>query len=187
MKKRLIGIALAAVLSAGMFVASTPVLATAATPTVPAKYQGSGAKNKMTWAQYQQVVGIAQQMVAPMRNLSFEAQLMAVGRAVTAKANVSAYGQNLTHYADPYGLLVLGHYTCAGSARTVGLLLDQLGIAWTHVNPNKNMHQWAAVTRNGRSYIVDGTGGAGWAIWVANPKVYPTRIQWNGTIYVGVG
>jgi len=151
--------------------------------TVPAKFQGGGAKNKMTWAQYQKAVAIAKQMVAPLRGLSFEAQLQGVAAAVGNVAAGAKYGQNLSHYADPYGLLVLGHYTCAGTTRTVGLLLDQLGISWTHENANSQTHQWVGVKHNGQSYIVDGMAGG--AVRVPNAKVYPSGIPlcWDAVIY----
>ena len=155
----------------------------ASSGTVPAKYQGGGAKNKMSWSQYQKAVTVAKQLVAPLRGLSLEAQLEGVAEAVGNIAAGAKYGQNLSHYADPYGLLVLGHYTCSGTARTVGLLLDQLGIKWTHINPNSQTHQWVAVTYNGQSYIVDGMAGI--AIRVSNPKVYPNgvRICKAGAVY----
>lgn len=68
------------------------------------------------------------------------------------------YSTSAPHYNDPYGYLVLGTASCAGSARTTGLCLNMLGIEYEHVNENQWTHQWCRVNVNGTYWICDPYG-----------------------------
>ncbi len=72
------------------------------------------------------------------------------------------YGSDSTkYYRSPYGVFVAGIYTCAGSTRALGRVLDYMGYDWQHVNENQNMHQWCVLTMDGQIGFADGM--AGWA------------------------
>ena len=72
----------------------------------------------------------------------------------------STYGQdNLKCYKSPAGPFVYGVYTCAGSTRALGRILDYMGYNWHHVNENQNKHQWCIVEMDGQIGFADGMGG----------------------------
>lgn len=62
-------------------------------------------------------------------------------------------------YKSPYGVGVAGVYTCAGSARTMGRVLEYMGIEWAHVNENDNCHQWCVFYLDGVLCCADGMAG----------------------------
>ena len=71
-----------------------------------------------------------------------------------------AYGQDKTKtYRSPVGPFVTGVYTCAGSTRALGRILDYMGFEWYHVNENQNKHQWCIVVMDGQIGYADGMGG----------------------------
>lgn len=53
-------------------------------------------------------------------------------------------------YNQPFGTLITGYSSCAGSTRALGLVLEYLGFEWYHTNENQWSHQWCVV------YDVDG-------------------------------
>ena len=52
-----------------------------------------------------------------------------------------------------------GVYTCAGTTRALGRVLDYMGYGWQHVNENKWVHQWCIMTMDGQTRYADGMGG----------------------------
>lgn len=82
--------------------------------------------------------------------------------AASAAAHYSSqatYTSEGTDYATPYGVFVKGEYTCAGSTRALGLLLDYLGYDWKHANEGLWTHQWCIVYVNGEKAWADGQIG----------------------------
>ena len=72
----------------------------------------------------------------------------------------SQYGSDdLKAYKSPAGPFVYGVYTCAGSTRALGRILDYMGYNWYHVNENLNKHQWCIVEMDGQIGFADGMGG----------------------------
>lgn len=63
------------------------------------------------------------------------------------------------YYRTPYGVFVAGVYTCAGSTRALGLVLDYMGYSWTHYNENEYSHQWCVLQLDGQTGFADGMGG----------------------------
>lgn len=63
------------------------------------------------------------------------------------------------YYRSPYGVFVSGQYTCAGSTRALGRVLDFMGFTWTHANENQWVHQWCILTMDGQTGYADGMGG----------------------------
>lgn len=73
---------------------------------------------------------------------------------------VSYYGSDAEkNYRSPYGVFIAGIYTCAGSTRALGRILDYMGIDWDHANENQNTHQWCIVTLDGQQAWADGMAG----------------------------
>ena len=71
----------------------------------------------------------------------------------------SRYTTRGSNYSQPWGPFVIGEYSCAGSTRALGLVLDYLGISWSHTNPNQWTHQWCTVRINGEKGWADGMIG----------------------------
>lgn len=79
---------------------------------------------------------------------------------VSLHCSESVYGQDdLKCYKSPAGPFVYGVYTCAGSTRALGRILDYMGYNWYHVNENQNKHQWCIVEMDGKVGFADGMGG----------------------------
>lgn len=82
-------------------------------------------------------------------------------------ANISAYYSSMCqygndeagHYRSPYGVFVAGIYTCSGSTRALGRILDYMGYSWTHINENQWSHQWCEIKVNGKTIRADGQVG----------------------------
>lgn len=73
---------------------------------------------------------------------------------VKAYCDRGTYTTNGKIYRTAYGVFIGGEYSCAGSTRALGLILDYLGINWVHININSWDDQWCQV-------IVDGKEGYG--------------------------
>ena len=87
-------------------------------------------------------------------------RVTAAAQTVAAYCNNSVYGSDVNkYYRSPYGPFVAGVYTCAGSTRALGRVLDYMGFEWQHVNPNKWVHQWCILTMDGQVGYADGMGG----------------------------
>ena len=59
------------------------------------------------------------------------------------------------YYRTPYGVLISGNATCAGTTRTLGRVLEFLGYEWEHVNENEWLHQWCVLTMDGKRGYAD--------------------------------
>jgi putative cell wall-binding protein len=56
-------------------------------------------------------------------------------------------------------VLSTGYWTCAGTTRALGLVLDKMGYSWKFVNRNLNVHQWNLVYTGSGTYWADGQLG----------------------------
>lgn len=63
------------------------------------------------------------------------------------------------HYQSPYGVFCANVYTCAGSTRALGRILDYMGFDWTHAHEEENHHQWCILKMDGREGYADGQAG----------------------------
>lgn len=70
-------------------------------------------------------------------------------------------------YATAYGVFIKGEYSCAGSTRALGLVLECMGYKWQHANENQYTHQWCIVTMDGQVGYADGQ--VGWAGYGKHP------------------
>ena len=98
-----------------------------------------------------------------MANKAYTTDLQRVNAAAVTVASYCSqipYGSDAAKwYRSPYGVFVGGVYTCAGSTRALGRILDYMGYSWEHTNENKNSHQWCIVTMDGQKGFADGMGG----------------------------
>lgn len=59
-------------------------------------------------------------------------------------------------FTTPYGLLVLGQWSCMGTASTLGLVLEYMGYTeYEHTNYDEWLHQWIYLDMDGRSGYAD--------------------------------
>lgn len=87
-------------------------------------------------------------------------RVTAAAQTVASYCNNSVYGSDVDkYYRSPYGVFVAGVYTCAGSTRALGRVLDYMGYSWQHVNENQWVHQWCILTMDGQTGFADGMGG----------------------------
>ena len=71
-------------------------------------------------------------------------------------------------YREAHGVFIKGEYSCAGSTRALGMVLDCMGIQWSHVNPNQYTHQWCKIKADGKIGWADGfVGMAGYGEYLA--------------------
>ena len=116
-------------------------------------------KKKMTNEEFQAAYDAALAIVQPLVGLSAEDQLKGIQKTLRERFdNGMAYFTSTDHYNDPYGYLILGAASCAGSARTTGLCLNMLGYSYEHVNENQWAHQWCRVNLDGTYWICDPYG-----------------------------
>ena len=69
------------------------------------------------------------------------------------------YTQSGPIYYTAYGVFIGKEYSCAGSTRALGLVLDYLGYPWSHANENQWSHQWNKLTLDGKVAYADGQAG----------------------------
>lgn len=98
-----------------------------------------------------------------MRQFGDQSELYRVSVAAQIVARYSARAEydsdSAGHYRSPYGVFCAGVYTCAGSTRALGRILDYMGFSWTHANENQNEHQWCELVMDGKEGLADGMGG----------------------------
>ena len=61
-------------------------------------------------------------------------------------------------YRSPAGVYTSGYWSCAGTTRAMGRLLDYMGYPWQHANPDKGQHQWCIVMMDGQIGCADPQG-----------------------------
>ena len=105
-------------------------------------------------------------------------KVTAAASAVAAYCNQDTYGMDTTkYYRSPYGVFVAGVYTCAGSTRALGRVLDYMGYSWQHSHENENRHQWCVLTMDGQTGFADGMAGiAGYGV-MTNGMTLPDGSQ----------
>lgn len=89
---------------------------------------------------------------------SIQTDLERVGRAacyVSLFLRIEDYTTSGSIYHTAYGAFIGKQWSCAGSTRALGLVLDYLGYSWTHRNPNKWTHQWCKLTMDGKVGYAD--------------------------------
>jgi hypothetical protein len=87
-------------------------------------------------------------------------RVQAASEVVQYMCSLCTYGKDSQgYYCSPAGVYVMGIYTCAGSTRALGRILDYMGYTWVHANEGKDKHQWCVLTMDGQTGFADGMGG----------------------------
>lgn len=73
-------------------------------------------------------------------------------------------------YRTAYGVFIKGEYSCAGSTRALGMVLNCMGYAYEHANENQYTHQWCILNMDGQTGFADGQ--VGWAGYGPHPVTY---------------
>jgi len=105
-----------------------------------------------------------------MNNANYKTDLQKVKAAARMVAKYAAkgnYGADANkYYRTPYGVFISGNFTCAGTTRALGRVLEFMGYEWQHVNENEWKHQWCVLNMDGRIGYADAavipTGDAGY-------------------------
>ena len=97
-------------------------------------------------------------------------------KVMKAAEIVYDYTENATYttkgndYYTAYGVFIKGEFSCAGTARALGMVLEEMGYQWTHINPNQWTHQWVELTMDGREGWADAM--LGYAGYGEYPKFF---------------
>lgn len=97
------------------------------------------------------------------------AKVTKAAQAVESYARKCRYTMEGDYYASAYGVFIKGEYSCAGSARALGMVLECMGYSWTHVNENGYTHQWVELTMDGQHGWADGFAYVGQAGYGSYP------------------
>lgn len=80
-------------------------------------------------------------------------------RIVSAYCSQCVYTTEGKDYRQAYGVFIKGEYSCAGSTRALGMVLECMGYKWEHANENKWAHQWCILIMDGQTAFADGQIG----------------------------
>ena len=88
-------------------------------------------------------------------------------------------------FTTPYGLLVLGRFSCAGTASTLGLVLEYMGYTeYEHTNYDEWLHQWIYLDMDGRRGYADPArlpdGDVGFGVYEWGERVVKEALEKRG-------
>ena len=122
-------------------------------------------KNYKTGNQNADAKRVAKQIAAccKVKGLSKLERAGVAAKYVAAMSSKCKYTMSGPNYYRAYGVFIAKQYSCAGSTRALGMVLDLLKIKWTHANENKYTHQWCKLKIGKKAAYADGQIGiAGW-------------------------
>lgn len=104
---------------------------------------------------------IADTVMSNPKYYSDRARVNAAARIVAYYCDNAMYNRDSgsVYYRSPAGVFVEGIYTCAGSTRALGRVLDYMGFSWEHAHEGEYEHQWCNVVMDGYFGYADGMGG----------------------------
>ena len=102
-------------------------------------------------------------------------QLACATNALYQYVKTATYTMKGTDYAYPRGFLVLGVYSCAGTARAGVRTAQLMGYPAKHINENQYTHQWAEVQAGGKTWQMDPMGSS----LAAKKPGYYTNQEWT--------
>ena len=82
-------------------------------------------------------------------------------------------------YNEAYGVFWGQLCTCAGTADAMGMVLEEMGFDYTHVNKGKFEHQWCVLTMDGKKGWADGMAASAnyGTLNTIQPDLYLTSVQ----------
>lgn len=108
-----------------------------------------------------QARAFAQKLAAEIDGETDLERVSQAAQIVAYYSSKATYTMEGSDYATAYGVFIKGEYSCAGSTRALGMLLECMGYSWKHVNENQYTHQWVELTMDGQKGWADGQ--IGWA------------------------
>lgn len=115
-----------------------------------------------------QALTVAKQIVSTLPANATDLERVDIAAQIVAYyCSYCAYTMDGKDYRTPFGVFIKGEFSCAGATRALGLVLDCMGIPWTHVNKDQYSHQWCALTMDGQVGYADGQ--MGWAGYGPHP------------------
>lgn len=113
----------------------------------------------LTEEQYKASYDAALEFSRPAANLPLKEKLKYVAVSLRVfKDKYIEYSTSAPHWIDTYGYFILKKASCQGATNAVGMVLNQLGIPYEHVNFNKWTHQWCRVKVGSEYWICDAYG-----------------------------
>ncbi|GAA4074539.1 hypothetical protein [Amphibacillus indicireducens] len=107
-----------------------------------------------------QARAVAKEIVASIPSGTDLERITAASEAVQRYTYDAEYMMTGENYNLPYGVFIAGEYSCAGTSRALGMLLEIMGYQWEHINPNQYTHQWVTVKNmDGKVGWADGQVG----------------------------
>ena len=110
-------------------------------------------KNEMALEVAKQIASVVPTDCSDLERVSIAAQI------VSYYCSFCWYTMGGTDYRTPYGVFIKGEYSCAGSTRALGMVLECMGYSWTHANENQYSHQWCELVMDGQQGFADGQVG----------------------------
>ncbi len=104
---------------------------------------------------YLQALAVAQEIANSIGEGTDIERVLAAAKAVGAYCEKATYTTEGNNYYTAYGVFISGEYSCAGSTRALGMVLDCMGYEWKHVNENQWSHQWCELEMDGRMGAAD--------------------------------
>ncbi len=139
-------------------------------PLSPEEAKLFNRSNKLTDAQNAEALKVARQIAEQVlampvpEEYASRVDLFRVGEAskiVYSYRTQGAYTTEGPNYAHAYGVFIAKEFSCAGTARAMGLVLSCMGYEWMHVNENQWKHQWPVLEMDGQIGWADAM--MGWA------------------------
>ncbi len=93
---------------------------------------------------------IANEVLADTSLTTDLAKVQRAAQKVAVYASKCRYTMEGDYYASAYGVFIKGEYSCAGTARALGMVLECMGYSWKHVNEDGYTHQWVELTMDGQ-------------------------------------
>ncbi len=93
---------------------------------------------------------IANEVLADKSLTTDLAKVQKAAQKVAGYAGKCRYTMEGDYYASAYGVFIKGEYSCAGTARALGMVLECMGYSWKHVNEDGYTHQWVELTMDGQ-------------------------------------
>ncbi|MBQ9063264.1 MAG: hypothetical protein IJ121_10660 [Eubacterium sp.] len=106
-----------------------------------------------------QARNVAKKIVKKIIGYNKEQKIEQAAKIVSIYSSKARYTMKGKDYSTAYGVFVKGEYSCAGSTRALGMLLDLMGYKWKHVNENQYKHQWVELKIKGKKAWADGQVG----------------------------
>ncbi len=110
-------------------------------------------------SKYNQARAVAEEIAAGITGSNDLERVYQAAQIVADYSSRATYTMEGKDYATAYGVFIKGEYSCAGSTRALGMLLECMGYSWKHVNENQYTHQWVEVTMDGQKGWADGQIG----------------------------